>query len=322
MANSQEGDFSWTHEKTFKLIFMFEKLQLLYNSRLVDYKDKNKRSEAVAELAKTLETTDAEITKKLRGLRSQYAREKSKEQYPVPGSMVDGEPYKSRWAYYPYLHFLDEFTIVKKSRSFPQDSEVRHFNQQTYHSNENHFETFIHPSSEDFHGFLEETTMPPTIKSSPGHRVNSPMNRVTSPCLGTQDQNFNRESSVIHRENSPINRDTEVTDDSDEVEIEVTCDSPEESSRASPPAKRKKLEKRESHLLEKAFSLIERLSSGSGDGEWGQDGDVLFGKYVTHELKQIDDVQAKSLLKNKIQNLIFEAQCSLQSSSTMRDGLM
>lgn len=57
MAGGQESDFSWTHEKTFKLIFLFEKAPFLYNSRLLDYKDRNKRSDAIAKLARELETT-------------------------------------------------------------------------------------------------------------------------------------------------------------------------------------------------------------------------------------------------------------------------
>lgn len=66
--------------------------------------------------------------------------------------------------------------------------------------------------------------------------------------------------------------------------------------------------------------MIERLSNGNADEEWSQDGDVLFGKYVTHELKRIENVHTKLLLKNKIQNLIFDAHCSSRSSTNATNG--
>lgn len=39
--------------------------------------------------------------------------------------------------------------------------------------------------------------------------------------------------------------------------------------------------------------------------------DAIFGKYIASELQQIENAHLKRVVKHKIQNLIFEAHCSL-----------
>ena len=59
-------------------------------------------------------------------------------------------------------------------------------------------------------------------------------------------------------------------------------------------------------LKEATLALKSATSQQHVDQE--SDQDMLYGKWLSGELKQITDVRAKQLLKIKIQNLLFEAQ--------------
>ena len=52
-----------------------------------------------------------DVVKKVRGLRTQYAREKAK----VAARAKEGHPLINPWTYYEALSFLDEFVSVKKN---------------------------------------------------------------------------------------------------------------------------------------------------------------------------------------------------------------
>lgn len=65
--------------------------------------------------------------------------------------------------------------------------------------------------------------------------------------------------------------------------------------------------KAEDQLLKEATMALKAATSSDKVNE-ETDQDMLYGKWLGGELKQISDLKAKQLIKIKIQNLLFEAQ--------------
>ncbi|KAJ8028548.1 hypothetical protein HOLleu_30817 [Holothuria leucospilota] len=266
MSKGMEEEFIWSHEKTCRLIFLLENSPCLYNTRLVEYKDRNKRNQAFAEIARKLYITVPEVVKKIRGLRSQYAREKHKE--PLPNIPVESVQCKSKWVYYHLLHFLDEFTTVKRNQQLqgPKMSECyqEHENEDTL------YPVAMHESIQENNVSFEDTT------------------------IGIDSDNFDQQSEFVALNNT-------VSEDATQTSYQQN---------SFPRSKKQKRDHTsENSVLEKTLSFLEGISSSRLQTDWEMDGDIIFGKYVASELRDIKDVQVKRTLKNKIQNLIYEAHC-------------
>ena len=61
-------------------------------------------------------TIEKEVKEKIKGLRSQYGREKKKEKKRKTGDGAD-DIYKSSWVHFSRLKFLDDFVSTESSRS-------------------------------------------------------------------------------------------------------------------------------------------------------------------------------------------------------------
>ena len=86
----------WQVQDTLKLISLYRTVPELWNPEHADYKNKTARRAALTKLADGMDTNSAEIEKKIRGLRTQFAREHIRES--------NGQ--KSVWFGYQPLSFL------------------------------------------------------------------------------------------------------------------------------------------------------------------------------------------------------------------------
>ncbi|XP_066565267.1 uncharacterized protein LOC136753233 [Amia ocellicauda] len=103
MAKMEWKDF-WTRRKLEELCNMWEAKPSLYNPKVREYHDRWCRKHDSEEIAQTLGTTGHEVLKKIKNLKTQYAREQRKAASARSGS---GEVSLSKWYLLPLLKFLD-----------------------------------------------------------------------------------------------------------------------------------------------------------------------------------------------------------------------
>ncbi|XP_063538246.1 uncharacterized protein LOC134747583 [Cydia strobilella] len=92
--------FQWTNQNVFKLIEMFEERELLWNTMLEEYKDRNKKHKAWYEIANAFELERSVVEKKMRSLIGQFQRELKKDKSGVGCDEV------SNWFAFKKLMFL------------------------------------------------------------------------------------------------------------------------------------------------------------------------------------------------------------------------
>lgn len=114
----------WSNERVLTFIELYRDRPILWNCRLQIYKDRNKRHDALKEIAVFLGTTKDEVERKLKNLLSHFAREIKKEKEAVKSGSGSEEVYKSKWFAYQSMEFL-------KDRNKPRgmtDTQVRFCN--------------------------------------------------------------------------------------------------------------------------------------------------------------------------------------------------
>nr|CAH7761993.1 unnamed protein product [Callosobruchus chinensis] len=93
----------WNDTGVLKLIELYREREVLWNCKLKDYKNKNKRHDALLEIAILFGVGKEEIEKKVRYLISHFAREVKKEQDSKKSGSGTEESYKSKWFAYQDL---------------------------------------------------------------------------------------------------------------------------------------------------------------------------------------------------------------------------
>ncbi|XP_072386709.1 uncharacterized protein [Diabrotica undecimpunctata] len=111
----------WNEENTQNLLDMYHERPVLWNSRLADYKDRNKRRDALLEISVSFGVEKEEIKKKIRYLLSHFAREVKKEKDSEKSGNGTEETYKSKWFAYKLMEFLKD----KNKPIVTQDSEFQ-----------------------------------------------------------------------------------------------------------------------------------------------------------------------------------------------------
>ncbi|XP_063233502.1 uncharacterized protein LOC134537172 [Bacillus rossius redtenbacheri] len=94
----------WCREKTCRLIDEFRLQECLWNHQLKDYKDRQKKSDALKELGKMFECEGSEVEKKIKSLIGQFQREVKK----ISGKSGDGVKDEPRWFAYKMMLFLKD----------------------------------------------------------------------------------------------------------------------------------------------------------------------------------------------------------------------
>ncbi|KAJ8929167.1 hypothetical protein NQ314_018170 [Rhamnusium bicolor] len=97
----------WSNEKVMSLIDLYRDRPVLWNCRLKEYKDRNKRHDAFVEIAVSFGGGKEEVERKLKNLICQFSREVKKERDSVKSGTGE-EVYKSKWFAYQSMEFLKD----------------------------------------------------------------------------------------------------------------------------------------------------------------------------------------------------------------------
>lgn len=247
------GPYRWTFENVLKLVELFREHRVLWDTNHVAYHNKIKRRRSLQEIAFALQTTEEEIKKKIKGLRTQYASEKGKE-----ARSNEEKEYVSKWAHYQSLQFLDHHIIPTKP-ALPNVTDD---------------DCIIKDEidDEDLAGIADEYY----------DEVNQP-------------------------DESPINHQTSMSNSFSEIPMD------QQSTHTMSPAlpiSRPQIPKRSAQTSDEL--LVESCkffkSGRERSYQLTEDENDTFGRHVANELRSITNPRTKSLVKMKIQQVIFEAQ--------------
>ena len=107
---SRNKDYEWDDSDTFRLIELWAKEELLYNTSDVFYLHRDFRSQALTIIFKALVqdgvelNSPSEVRNKMNNLRNYYAAEKRKERKGAANDVS----YQSNWKFYDHLKFLED----------------------------------------------------------------------------------------------------------------------------------------------------------------------------------------------------------------------
>lgn len=105
----------WSNEQVSDLIDTYRERPVLWDSRLPEHKDRDKRHEALLEISMLFETDKEEIERKLKNLLSHFARENKKEKEIRTTKNGSSICYKSKWFAYDSMQFLKERNKSKET---------------------------------------------------------------------------------------------------------------------------------------------------------------------------------------------------------------
>ncbi|KAK4887692.1 hypothetical protein RN001_003963 [Aquatica leii] len=105
----------WYDVNVLRLIELYREREILWNCKLKEYKNKNKRHDALLEIAVSFGVSKEEVDKKIRYLLSHFAREVKKENDTNKSGNGSDERYKSKWFAFKNLLFLRDRNKPKGS---------------------------------------------------------------------------------------------------------------------------------------------------------------------------------------------------------------
>lgn len=92
----------WTKNNTTRLIEQYREKRVLWDPTVMEFKDRNKKHDAWAELGAGMNTDAMEVEKKMRALIGQFQRESRK------GKSGDGTDSKPKWIFFNMLLFMKD----------------------------------------------------------------------------------------------------------------------------------------------------------------------------------------------------------------------
>ncbi|CAH1969572.1 unnamed protein product [Acanthoscelides obtectus] len=111
----------WDKESTLKLIEMYEAHPELWNCILKEYRDRDKKAQAIKNIDQ-LKTTEAEVGRKWHNLRCQMNSEIRKIKKTKSGDGTDDRLWKSKWEFYDALQFMMGYSGSTKSTTNFRDT--------------------------------------------------------------------------------------------------------------------------------------------------------------------------------------------------------
>lgn len=96
----------WTNEKIIKFIQDIETYPLLWDTSHNDYKNRNKKHDAIQELAERFNCDSTEVMRKWKIILAQYRREKKKISESKASGAGISDLYKPKWFGFTYLAFF------------------------------------------------------------------------------------------------------------------------------------------------------------------------------------------------------------------------
>ncbi|KAK4884071.1 hypothetical protein RN001_000342 [Aquatica leii] len=105
----------WNDINVLRLIELYRERKILWNCKLKEYKNKNKRHDGLLEIAVSFGVSKEEVDKIIRYLLSHFAREVKKENDTNKNGNRSDERYKSKWFAFKNLLFLRDRNKPKGS---------------------------------------------------------------------------------------------------------------------------------------------------------------------------------------------------------------
>lgn len=103
----------WSTSDTCKLIELYRESLVFWDTRVEGYKNRYKKADALLELAQALSTTPDKIDKKIKNIKSQYAREKRLHE-KLTKSGAEKE-FHSKWFGFNLMKFLRDKNKSRKT---------------------------------------------------------------------------------------------------------------------------------------------------------------------------------------------------------------
>jgi len=98
----------WTNEKVLSLIDLYRDRPVLWDCRLKQYRNRNKRMDALLEISGRLRVEKEEIERKIKNLVCHLSRELKKERESTKSGAGTDQVYKSKWFCYDSMLFLKD----------------------------------------------------------------------------------------------------------------------------------------------------------------------------------------------------------------------
>lgn len=95
----------WRKDETFKLITMYEVNTILWNTKDLDYKNKEKKNKTLRQISTHFQCSVEEVQRKIHNLRNQMSQELKKTSKKKSGNGID-KMNGSNWPYFASLKFL------------------------------------------------------------------------------------------------------------------------------------------------------------------------------------------------------------------------
>ena len=118
---------SWSKAETCELIQLYREAPCLWNTRLVDYKNKNRRAIELEKIhnllhAKNINHTLKAIRNKIQTIRNQYRKENNAKTASLKSGAGSADVYEPKLWFYSLMDFLKDDIISETTSSFSEVS--------------------------------------------------------------------------------------------------------------------------------------------------------------------------------------------------------
>lgn len=105
----------WTNAKVCELIELYRDRPVLWDCRLKEYKDRNKKQDALQEIADTFGVDKQVVEKKIKNLVCHFLREIKRERDSSKSGAGNSDVYKSKWFCFNNMLFLKDRNTPKET---------------------------------------------------------------------------------------------------------------------------------------------------------------------------------------------------------------
>ncbi|XP_071952635.1 uncharacterized protein [Antedon mediterranea] len=263
----ERGTVIWNYVLTNRLIELWQEQPFLYDINNVYYKDKIVKANALEDIANKMGITVEDVKAKIKGVRSQFVREKKRLR-----DCTEDDP-KPKWPHYSKLTFLENFISAKpgttnKKDHNEEDKEWMEYEDapHDYFGNKEYqtqpqpvVEQYVEPQP------LPQTPPPPPPPPQP-QPVASQLPYSNSPRLSKRPKRKTNESAIVRRYLSMIDKVNRPSNNN----VNGNCNNQEIATKTD-------------------------------------DDDEIFAKYIATELRTIPDPHVKRSVKLQIHQAIFKA---------------
>ncbi|KAF5293220.1 hypothetical protein FQA39_LY13688 [Lamprigera yunnana] len=115
MGEAQYLVMEWTNAKVCELIELYRDRPVLWDCRLKEYKDRNKKQDALQEIADTFVVDKQVVEKKIKNVVCHFLREIKRERDSSKSGAGNSDVYKSKWFCFNNMLFLKDRNTPKET---------------------------------------------------------------------------------------------------------------------------------------------------------------------------------------------------------------